>query len=127
MAFPTNFYDATEGLVHFFRGFFPEKREIPDLCIFTMANLLCIFTIPKIIAQICGLQDSFEKIQFRCFQIRKNMYNRYSNVNCIDLPRGDKTMFLILGGGLLIIIIAVIAAVIPSVVSAVAADQDIED
>ncbi len=36
-------------------------------------------------------------------------------------------MFLILGEGLLIIIIAVVAAVIPSVVSAVAADQDIED
>lgn len=35
-------------------------------------------------------------------------------------------MFLILAGGLLVIIIAVIVAVISSVVSAVAADQDIE-
>ncbi len=36
-------------------------------------------------------------------------------------------MFMILAGGLLIIIFAVIAAVVSSVVSAVAADQDIED
>ena len=36
-------------------------------------------------------------------------------------------MFLILAGGLLVIIIAVIIAVVSSVVSAVAADQDIED
>ena len=35
--------------------------------------------------------------------------------------------FLILAGGLLVIIFAVIAAVAASVVSAVAADQDIED
>lgn len=37
------------------------------------------------------------------------------------------TMFIVLGGGLLVIICAVIAAVVASVVSAVAADQDIED
>ena len=36
-------------------------------------------------------------------------------------------MFIVLGGGLLVIIIAVIIAVISSVVSAVAADQDVED
>ena len=36
-------------------------------------------------------------------------------------------MFLILAGGLVIILIAVIVAVVSSVVSAVAADQDIED
>lgn len=36
-------------------------------------------------------------------------------------------MFLILAGGLLVIIIAVIIAVVSSVVSAVAADQDIAD
>ncbi len=36
-------------------------------------------------------------------------------------------MFIVLAGGLLIIIFAVIAAVVSSVVSAVAADQDIED
>ena len=36
-------------------------------------------------------------------------------------------MFLILAGGLLVIIIAVIVAVVASVVSAVAADQDITD
>lgn len=36
-------------------------------------------------------------------------------------------MFVVLGGGLLVIIIAVIIAVISSVVSAVAADQDVED
>lgn len=35
--------------------------------------------------------------------------------------------FVILAGGLLIVIIAVIVAVIASVTSAVAADQDIED
>lgn len=35
--------------------------------------------------------------------------------------------FLILAGGLLVVIFAVIAAVAASVVSAVAADQDIED
>ncbi|SOY29389.1 hypothetical protein AMURIS_02104 [Acetatifactor muris] len=35
-------------------------------------------------------------------------------------------MFIVLGGGLLIIIIAVIVSVISSVVSAVAADSDIE-
>lgn len=35
--------------------------------------------------------------------------------------------FVILGGGLLVIIIAVIVSVVSSVVSAVAADQDIED
>ncbi len=36
-------------------------------------------------------------------------------------------MFLVLAGGLVIILIAVIVAVVSSVVSAVAADQDIED
>ena len=36
-------------------------------------------------------------------------------------------MFIVLGGGLLVIIIAVIVAVVSSVVSAVAADQDVED
>lgn len=42
--------------------------------------------------------------------------------------KGVKQMgFFILAGGLLIIIIAVIIAVVASVVSAVAADQDIED
>ena len=35
--------------------------------------------------------------------------------------------FMLLGGGLLIIIIAVVVSVVSSVVSAVAADQDIED
>lgn len=35
-------------------------------------------------------------------------------------------MFMVLAGGLLIVIIAVLVAVISSVVSAVAADQDIE-
>ena len=36
-------------------------------------------------------------------------------------------MFMVLAGGLLIVIIAVIVAVVSSVVSAVAADQNIED
>ncbi len=36
-------------------------------------------------------------------------------------------MFVVLAGGLLVIIIAVIVAVVASVVSAVAADQDIAD
>ncbi len=36
-------------------------------------------------------------------------------------------MYIVLAGGLLIVIIAVIVAVVSSVVSAVAADQDIED
>lgn len=35
-------------------------------------------------------------------------------------------MFIVLAGGLLVVIIAVIVAVVSSVVSAVAADQDIE-
>lgn len=35
--------------------------------------------------------------------------------------------FIILGGGLLIILIAVIIAVVSSVVSSVAANEDIED
>lgn len=35
--------------------------------------------------------------------------------------------FVLLAGGLLVIIIAVIVSVVASVVSAVAADQDIED
>lgn len=35
-------------------------------------------------------------------------------------------MFIVLAGGLLIVIIAVIVAVVSSVISAVAADQDIE-
>ncbi len=35
--------------------------------------------------------------------------------------------FMLLAGGLLVIIIAVIVSVVSSVVSAVAADQDIED
>ncbi len=35
-------------------------------------------------------------------------------------------MFILLGGGLLIIILAVIISVISSVVSAVAADSDVE-
>ncbi len=42
--------------------------------------------------------------------------------------KGDAEMgFVILGGGLLIVIIAVVVSVVSSVVSAVAADQDIED
>ncbi len=36
-------------------------------------------------------------------------------------------MFIVLAGGLLVIVIAVIIAVVASVVSAVAADQDVED
>lgn len=36
-------------------------------------------------------------------------------------------MFVVLAGGLLVIIIAVIIAVVASVVSAVAADQDVSD
>lgn len=36
-------------------------------------------------------------------------------------------MFIILAGGLLIVIIAVVISVVSSVVSAVAADQDVED
>lgn len=36
-------------------------------------------------------------------------------------------MFIVLGGGLLVIVIAVVVSVVASVVSAVAADQDIED
>lgn len=36
-------------------------------------------------------------------------------------------MFILLAGGLLVIIFAVIVAVVASVVSAVAADQDIAD
>lgn len=36
-------------------------------------------------------------------------------------------MFIVLAGGLVIVIIAVIVAVVSSVVSAVAADQDVED
>ncbi len=36
-------------------------------------------------------------------------------------------MFVVLAGGLLVIILAVIIAVVSSVVSAVAADQDIAD
>ena len=36
----------------------------------------------------------------------------------------DGSMFLLLGGGLLIIIIAVVISVVSSVVSAIAADQD---
>lgn len=36
-------------------------------------------------------------------------------------------MFIVLAGGLLIIIFAVIVSVVASVVSAVAADQDVED
>lgn len=36
-------------------------------------------------------------------------------------------MFMVLAGGLVVIIIAVIVAVVASVVSAVAADSDVED
>ncbi len=36
-------------------------------------------------------------------------------------------MFIVLAGGLLVIIVAVIVAVVSSVVSAVAANEDIED
>jgi hypothetical protein len=36
-------------------------------------------------------------------------------------------MYIVLSGGLIIIIIAVIISVVSSVVSAVAADQDVED
>lgn len=48
----------------------------------------------------------------------KNMYHP---------EKGNLLMFLVLAGGLLIVIIAVIVAVVSSVVSAVAADQDIEE
>lgn len=36
-------------------------------------------------------------------------------------------MFILLGGGFLVILFAVIVSVVSSVVSAVAADQDVED
>ncbi len=36
-------------------------------------------------------------------------------------------MFIVLAGGLVVILIAVVVAVVSSVVSAVAADQDVED
>jgi uncharacterized membrane protein len=36
-------------------------------------------------------------------------------------------MYIVLAGGLIIVIIAVVVAVVSSVVSAVAADQDVED
>ncbi len=36
-------------------------------------------------------------------------------------------MFILLAGGLVVVLIAVIVAVVSSVVSAVAADQDVED
>ena len=42
--------------------------------------------------------------------------------------KGDAEMeFMLLAGGLLVIIIAVVVSVVSSVVSAVAADQDIEE
>ena len=41
--------------------------------------------------------------------------------------RSVTDMFILLGGGLLIILFAVIVSVVSSVVSAVAADQDVED
>ncbi len=42
--------------------------------------------------------------------------------------KGDVAMeFMLLAGGMLVIIIAVVVSVVSSVVSAVAADQDIED
>ena len=36
-------------------------------------------------------------------------------------------MFMVLAGGLIVILIAVVIAVVSSVISAVAADQDVED
>lgn len=40
---------------------------------------------------------------------------------------GVMPMFIVLAGGLVVILIAVIVAVVSSVVSAVAADSDVED
>lgn len=41
--------------------------------------------------------------------------------------KGGNSMFVVLAGGLLVIIVAVVVAVVASVVSAVAANEDIED
>jgi len=47
--------------------------------------------------------------------------------NVSSLNKGAVIMFIVLAGGFLVILFAVIVSVISSVVSAVAADQDIED
>lgn len=47
--------------------------------------------------------------------------------NIFILIKGAVVMFIVLAGGFLVILFAVIVSVISSVVSAVAADQDIED
>ena len=64
------------------------------------------------------------------FLFAKNVYNMKCAGNIFPACKHRKEfliMFIVLGGGLLIIIIAVIVAVVSSVVSAVAADQDVED
>jgi len=53
-------------------------------------------------------------------------YNQLGIRNDLLIKKGT-TMFVLLAGGLLIIIIAVIIAVISAVVSAVAAETDSED
>lgn len=69
---------------------------------------------------------SIPQIIFTC-EFRKMWYTdkvKYRKPRRADC---EEYMFIVLGGGLLVIIIAVIVAVVSSVVSAVAADQDIED
>lgn len=51
----------------------------------------------------------------------------YKHAIIISETGKDDTMFILLAGGLLVVIIAVVVAVVASVVSAVAADQDVED
>lgn len=61
------------------------------------------------------------------FPIEKNgkfMYNNLCVAGHLPKERKMKMEFLLLAGGLVIILIAVIIAVVSSVVSAVAADQD---
>jgi len=63
---------------------------------------------------------------YTIFNLKFDEENRWF-FRIFTAQKGDIPMFIVLGGGLLIIIIAVIVAVVSSVVSAVAADQDVED
>ena len=76
-------------------------------------------------ALLCNFSAVITRQKNKGFLFSKNVYNRY--YNAMQIRKEINKMFIVLAGGLLIVLFAVIVAVVSSVVSAVAADQDIEE
>lgn len=73
---------------------------------------------------LCFYEKEIKEIKFvlHIVVFRQSVYNK-----SIRFERSFLMELVVLGGGLLIIIFAVIVSVVSSVVSAIAANEDIED